>query len=136
HRLDLVELTSHALFTACRLKLEFALQVEPELRRGVEIGPEPQSSVCGDALFLSDDALNPRPRHTNASCQAIGGQIEGLHELLAEHFARMQRGQLVHDCAPSQWESMIFTRSAPPAFQIKQIRPLRFTQIACCPARP
>src|SRR5262249_44775791 len=73
---------------------------EPEFGRGVEIGAEPERCVRSNADFLLGDALEPRAWHADALGQRIGLEAVRPHELLAQHLARMHRGQLVHGCAP------------------------------------
>jgi hypothetical protein len=43
------------------LDLEARLQVDPEVRRGAKIAPQPQRSVGRNAELLLGDALDPRP---------------------------------------------------------------------------
>src|SRR5262249_38574503 len=81
---------------ARHFKSETVLQVHPELSGGAEKDTEPQRGVGRDAGLLVAQSLDPSPWHVELGRQRVGGQAQRLQELLAEHLARMQRGQLLH----------------------------------------
>jgi hypothetical protein len=97
---DSIEFSNNLTVTPRRLELEPGLQVHPELGRRMEIGSEPERRVYGDARLLLGNTLHARARHAYACGKRVGLQAKGLQELLAEHLARMHRGQLGHGALP------------------------------------
>jgi len=68
--------------------------VEPELWIGVEISSEAEteSGFGGDAPAFVDDFADARGRDAEFEGEFVDGEVEGLHEVLAEDFAGVDGG--------------------------------------------
>src|SRR5229473_4941714 len=67
------------------------LEVQPELRVGLEVPREPQRRLCRDAAPFVYDFPNPRGRHVQLQGQLVHAQPQRLHEVLPQDFPRVNR---------------------------------------------
>jgi hypothetical protein len=82
------------------------LEIEPEFRIGVEISGEAKGGFGGDAAAFVDDFTDARGGDTELKSELVDGQMERLHEVLAEDFAGMNwRHQF---CGDGFWFGHLF----------------------------
>ena len=78
------------------LQVITCLQVQPELRRGIEIPRQPQCSVRRDASLFANNIVDARRGNAQRNRQRVCGQAKRHHEFFAENFAGMNGSHLVH----------------------------------------
>lgn len=72
------------------------LQVEPELRAGLEISRQPGRCFCRHRAFFADNFLQTVTRHTNGLGQRASGKGILRQEILAKDFTGVNRAWQVH----------------------------------------
>lgn len=65
------------------------LQVHPEIGRGVERLGQPQGGIGGDRPAAVDDGADAVGRHAEGTGEAVGAQIQRLHEFFQKDFSRV-----------------------------------------------
>lgn len=76
-------------------KIVVRLQIDPELRRGLEVPAKPQRGVGSDAALTATDFLDPVARHTQGPGEFPRCQLVLGHEVVPEDFPGMDRARLV-----------------------------------------
>jgi curli biogenesis system outer membrane secretion channel CsgG len=70
-------------------KIEFVLQVEPELRRQAKVDAQPQGRIGGDCPLAAHYISHPRRRHAKILGQTVGRQPKRLHKLGQQNLSGM-----------------------------------------------
>ncbi len=78
------------------LQVVACLQVQPELRRGIEIPRQPQCGIRRNAALFANDIVDARRGNAQRKRQRVRGQAQRHHEFLAENFTRVDGSHLVH----------------------------------------
>jgi hypothetical protein len=65
------------------------LEIEPKFRVGVEISREAKSCFGGDAAAFVNNFADSSGRDAEFQSELVDGEMERLHEVLAENFAGM-----------------------------------------------
>ena len=76
------------LFRAYGADVVVALEVEPDMRGGSEVGRETQGGVHRDADLTFDEASNPAVRHSGILGELVLGDAVGLEKLFEKNFSR------------------------------------------------
>jgi hypothetical protein len=64
-----------------------ALEVEPELWRGLEVASKAQGGIGGDAALLLDDGEDTGGGDAEGERESVDREAEGAHEVFEEVFA-------------------------------------------------
>lgn len=67
------------------------LKIEPKFGIGVEVASQAESGLSGDPATLVHNFANPGGRNVEFERELVDRQAEGLHKILAEDFAGMDR---------------------------------------------
>jgi hypothetical protein len=80
----------------CALQVVTVLQIQPELRRSVEVTSQSEGGIDSNSTFLSDNVIDSRGGNTQSNRQSVCAHIQRNEKFLSKDLSRVNGPHFIH----------------------------------------